>query len=85
MMQFTYAITDPLGLHARPAGVLVKMVSRYESSVSITKGDKTVDAKRVFALMGLAVKHGDVVTFTVEGADEAKAAGELELFVRENL
>ena len=78
-------ITDPEGIHARPAGILVKQAAGYQSTVKITKGEKSADAKRIFGVMGLGVKTGEEVTITVEGADEDTAAAELETFFKENL
>ena len=83
MKTFEYTIKDELGIHARPAGILVKQAAGYTSSVKITKGDKTADAKRIFGVMGLGVKTGEEVT--VEGDDEDKAFAELEAFFKENL
>lgn len=85
MKEFKYVITDPEGIHARPAGILVKQAAGYESSVKIAKGEKSADAKRIFGVMGLGVKTGEEVTITVEGADEDTAAAELETFFKENL
>ena len=45
MKEFKYVVTDPEGIHARPAGILVKQAAGYTSSVKITKGDKTADDK----------------------------------------
>ena len=78
-------ITDPEGIHARPAGILVKQAAGYQSSVKIAKGEKSADAKRIFGVMGLGVKTGEEITVTVEGADEDTAAAELETFFKENL
>ena len=85
MKQFTYTITEPVGIHARPAGLLVKEAKKYESLVTVTKGEKSVDARKLMALMGMGVKCGETVTFTVEGADEETAAPALEAFVKANL
>jgi phosphocarrier protein len=85
MKEFKYVITDPEGIHARPAGILVKQAAGYQSSVKIAKGEKSADAKRIFGVMGLGVKTGEEVTITVEGADEDTAAAELETFFKENL
>ena len=85
MKEFKYVITDPEGIHARPAGILVKQAAGYQSTVKIAKGEKSADAKRIFGVMGLGVKTGDEVTITVEGADEDTAAAELETFFKENL
>ena len=85
MKEFKYVITDPEGIHARPAGILVKQAAGYQSSVTIAKGEKSADAKRIFGVMGLGVKTGEEVTITVDGADEDTAAAELETFFKENL
>ena len=85
MKEFKYVITDPEGIHARPAGILVKQAAGYQSAVTIAKGEKSADAKRIFGVMGLGVKTGEEVTITVEGADEDTAAAELETFFKENL
>lgn len=85
MKEFTYVITDPQGIHARPAGLFVKKASEFASSVAIGKGEKSADAKRIFGVMGLGVKTGDEIFVRVEGADEEKAADVLEAFLKENL
>ena len=85
MKQFTYTITDPEGIHARPAGLLVKEAGRFASAVTLEKDGKTGDAKRIFAVMGRGAKCGQTLTVTVEGADEEGAAAALEAFLKENL
>lgn len=85
MQQFSYGITDKEGLHARPAGMLVKAASAFQSNIMVRKDEKEVNAKRLFAVMGLAVKCGDKITVTCEGPDELKAAKELENFLQNNL
>mgnify|MGYP000240685130 CR=1 FL=1 len=49
MKEFTYTIQEAVGIHARPAGLLVKEVKKYESTVTITKGDKSVNALKLMA------------------------------------
>lgn len=73
MKEFTYVITDKEGIHARPAGELVKLAKSYASSVSVIKEGKKADAKKVFGLMGLGVKQGMEITVQVEGEDEETA------------
>jgi len=85
MKSFVYTITDPVGLHARPAGLLVKEVKKYASMVTVKKGEKASDAKKLMMLMGLGVKCGDEITVEVTGADEETAAAELEAFFKANL
>ena len=85
MKEFKHVINDPLGLHARPAGMLVKACAAYASKVTITAPTGTADAKRLMAVMRLAAKQGMELTVTVEGADEEKAAAELQAFFAANL
>ena len=85
MKKFSYTITDPVGIHARPAGVLVKAVKPFASTCTITKGDKSVDLRKLMALMGMGIKCGDTVEIAIEGADEDSAAETIEKFFKENL
>ncbi len=87
MKQFTYTITDPLGLHARPAGRLVKAVKAMDSTVTIAKaGDgKSAAVKKLMSVMALGVKAGETVTVTIERVNEDANAAALERFFRENL
>ena len=59
---FTFTVSDPEGMHARPAGRLVAKAQEYESSITVAYGGKSVDAKRIFGVMGLDVQQGDEVT-----------------------
>ena len=85
MKSFEYTITDPVGIHARPAGVLVKEIKKYTSTVTVSKGDKAVNALKLMALMGMGIKQGDTVKVTIEGADAETAAAEIEAFFKANL
>ena len=85
MKEFNYKITDNLGIHARPAGLLVKEASKFDSSVTIECNGKTGDAKKIFSLMSLGVKCGNTVTVKIDGTDENSAADELESFFKNNL
>lgn len=70
MKSVTYTIHEKEGLHARPAGQLVNAVKPFASVVTLAKGNKGVDAKKIFKVMSLAVKCGETVTVTAEGPDE---------------
>ena len=86
MKSFTYTITDPVGIHARPAGLLVKTVKDFsDSTVMIEKDGKSINALHLIALMQMGIRQGDTVTVHVEGGDEDAAAAALEKFFRENL
>lgn len=85
MKTFAYTIKDEVGIHARPAGLLAKKAKEFESVITLEKGGKTAVATKLMAIMGMGVKHGDTVNVTVEGADEEKAATEMEAFFNANL
>lgn len=85
MTQFSYEIKDAAGIHARPAGLLVKLAGTFQSDISIECGGKKASAKKLFAVMGMGIKCGSAVTVTAEGADESEAAKQLETFFKENL
>ena len=85
MTTFNYTITDPVGIHARPAGILVKEIKKYASTVTVTKGEKSVNALKLMALMQMGIKCGDTVTVSVDGGDEAAVAAALENFFKANL
>ncbi len=85
MKEFKHVINDPLGLHARPAGMLVKAVAPYASKITVTAPTGTADAKRLMGIMRLAAKQGMELTISVEGPDEEKAATELQAFLAANL
>ena len=86
MKEFNYVVNDPLGLHARPAGLLAKLAKPYADTViTVTKGDKTVKASQLMKLMSLAAKNGDEVVVAAEGPQEEEAIAALKAFFQENL
>ena len=85
MKTFHYTIKDAQGIHARPAGELVKLVNGLSSKVTIEKAGKVAEAKRLFAIMGLAVKAGDEITIGIDGGDEEGSAAMVQKFFEENL
>lgn len=85
MISFSYIIKDPLGLHARPAGLLVKEAAKLQSKITLSKGGKSGDAGKIFSVMSLAVKQNDEVTVSVEGETEAADAEVMKEFFENNL
>lgn len=85
MKTFEYTITDEIGIHARPAGLLVKEAKAFTSNVLLTNNGKSADVKKLMALMALGVKKGDTVKLEITGDDEDAAAEKLEAFFKENL
>lgn len=85
MKEFNYVITDPQGIHARPAGELVKAVKPFASSIKLVKDGKEGDCRKIFGIMGLAVKKGDEVVVRIDGEDEEAAYEAVSKFMQENL
>ena len=85
MKSFSYTVKDELGIHARPAGMLVKEVKNFQSKVTLEKDGKSVDASRLMAVMGMGVKKDQTVTVKVEGDDEGAAYNALKAFFETNL
>lgn len=85
MKEFQYTIIDREGIHARPAGIFVKEAAAFPCKVTIAKGDKEVDAKRIFGVMGLGVKCGEEITIRTDGEQEEEAIVKLSSFLQENL
>ncbi|MGM9636561.1 MAG: HPr family phosphocarrier protein [Eubacteriales bacterium] len=85
MESFTFVVRDPLGIHARPAGVLVKKASEFSSDCSIEKNGKKADLKRLFGVLGLCVKSGDEIQIKVSGQDEKEARNALEMLITQLL
>ena len=86
MKKFVYTIQDEIGIHARPAGLLVKAAKELDSTITLEHAaGKSAVATKLMAVMGLCIKHGDTVTVTVEGGDEEANAAAMEKFFAENL
>lgn len=85
MKELRYQIKDELGLHARPAGQLVKAAVPFGCRIMMGTSRKMVDAKRIMGVMGLALKQGDEMIMTFDGPDEEEASQALEAFLKSNL
>jgi phosphocarrier protein len=85
MKEFTYTIKDASGIHARPAGELVKMLSAFTSTITITGGTGSCDGKKLIALMKLRVKCGNDITIKAEGDDEDAVVASAQEFGEKNL
>lgn len=86
MQTYNLVVKDPLGIHARPAGMIVRIAKQYEdTAIAITKGDKTVSASAMIRILGLCVKGGDQITITAEGPSEKEAVDAMAKFFAENL
>ncbi|MDR3564970.1 MAG: HPr family phosphocarrier protein [Negativicutes bacterium] len=82
MVEETVVLTNKVGLHARPAALLVKTVNGFTSQVTIVKDGKSINAKSMLSIMGAAIKQGDSVTIQVNGADEQEAISAITGLIR---
>lgn len=80
MKEFTCTVSDPCGLHARPAGRLTALAKQFSSSITVRMGGKEADAKRLISLMSLGASQGAELHFKAEGADEDAAMRALQAF-----
>ena len=85
MKTFTYIITDEIGIHARPAGLLVKEAKKYTSKIVLSANGKSAEATKLMAILGLGVKNGQEVEIAIEGGDEEFAFEGMKLFMEQNL
>ncbi len=85
MKSFSYTIKDAQGIHARPAGILVKKAAGFNCAITITKGEKKGDLKKVFSVMGLAAKCGDEIIVCFDGEDEELAYNEITQIIQADL
>ncbi len=85
MKEIKYVLTDELGLHARPAGQLVKVAAAFKSEIQLGTAAKMVNAKRIMGVMGLALKKNDEMIITMSGEDEDAACAGIEAFLKESL
>jgi phosphocarrier protein len=75
-VEFDVVIENSLGVHARPASMLVQLASQFDSIISIQKDDQTVDCKSLMGVLMLAAGKGSELKFIIQGedAEEAKEA-----------
>ena len=85
MKEFHYVVKDELGIHARPAGLIVKKAKEFGSRITISANGKSADATKLMAIMGMCVKQGTNVNVTVEGEDEEAACAAMQEFFTDNL
>lgn len=85
MKSFQYVIQDPVGIHARPAGLLSAKAKEFNAVVKIATGGRESEVTKLMAVMAMGITCGQEITIIAEGPDEEEAIAELEKFVRENL
>ena len=72
MVSATVQVQNTLGLHARPISKLVKAFSANPAKITITRGERTADAKSIYDMMALGAKCGEILRVSVDGENEAQ-------------
>jgi phosphocarrier protein len=85
MINKKIVIKNKIGIHARPAGLIVKECKNFESSMTMKKNDFEANMKSIYSLMKLQVKQGDTVTIVADGSDETQALEDILLLINTNL
>ena len=85
MKELSYTVKDKVGIHARPAGLIVKLCKEFKSEIYIKKDEKEVKADKLIAIMSLGIKEGDTVTVFINGEDEEEAYRAVYSFFESNL
>lgn len=83
MVEKTFTITDPAGMHARPASALVGSLSKFQSDITMEFKEKKVNLKSILGVMSLGVPSGSTVQIAADGADEAEAMETIERVLQE--
>ncbi len=74
-------LTNDVGLHARPAALFSKMAAGFSSEVTVSKGDRSANAKSIMSVLKLDVKKGDNISIATDGDDGDDALAELVKFI----
>lgn len=85
MKQFSYVLTKPHALHARPIASLMREAARFQSGVHLIYGEKTVALKDARKLMNESLDAGSRLTVAVEGKDEEAAVAAIQNYFVENM
>ena len=70
MIEQTFTVLNKMGLHARPAAMLVHILQKFESQVRLRKDDQEVDAKSIMGILTLTAEFGSKLTVVADGTDE---------------
>lgn len=82
-MERDFIITNEHGIHARPATTLVQHANKYNSDITATCGDVTIDLKSIMGLLSLGVARGNLVRIRINGPDQAEAMKDLSEVIKD--
>lgn len=85
MLTKSFVITCQVGLHARPASVLVSIAEKFKSDIAIKYKDKEIPAKSLIGVMTLGAETGESIEISISGEDQDKAMAHMEQFFEKEL
>jgi phosphotransferase system HPr (HPr) family protein len=84
VVETSLVITNKVGLHARPASLLVQTAAQFQSKIQVQFDDKTANAKSMLGVMKLGASQGDTILVRAEGEDAEQAIAALTDLARHN-
>ena len=81
MVEKELLISNPSGLHTRPAKKIVDEAKKYEAEITIVRGDRDGSAKNLIKLMKLGITMGNTITLRCDGPDETVALAAIETLI----
>ena len=78
MREVTVKLTNPSGLHARPAALFVKHANKYDSDIELIYNGNTINGKSIIGIMSLGAYYGEEITIVAKGTDEELAIEDLK-------
>lgn len=85
VIQRQLQLVNPLGMHVRPAALLVKLANRFQSEIVLIKGNERIDAKSMIQLMTLAAEQGTTLLLEARGSDAQSAVDAIDKLFKEGL
>ncbi len=83
-MELVVKIIDPIGLHARPASIMVQTANKFASDITLKYSGKEANLKSIMSVMALGVKTNEEITIVANGEDAEKAISEIKKAMNEN-
>ncbi len=84
MASFKAKITDPVGLHARPASVTVAAATKFTSNITIESDGKSGNLKSIMNIMAMGIKQGATIEISAEGDDAEQAISSIKETMEKN-
>ena len=78
MVEKILTVQNRAGIHARPAAIIAQTSNKFESEITLTKDDATVNAKSIMGVIAMGAGYNTQLIMRVEGADESEAAAVIE-------